>query len=249
MTSKQTFVLISFPLISPEPADPLSEPILDVDQVIRSAERNIALAPATIRATGLGAATEQEPARINHRSLAKCAVLSAVGQVVPNGTQKHWRAQGSVGPLKKDGGVWHECTRNEWTLATAAMTLDIGVVGPYEWGFLREKASNRTFSLNVRGIEESDIDEVRGIMNGDKNGLFEYDPNDGNGQPLVPGSLEPEGPHGHQMEVTAANVAREDVLFPAESMAELDAACGASRLLRANMSACHSRGGSAENNR
>ena len=77
------------------------------------------------------------------------------------------------------------------------------------------------------------LDSAREGRGKDKNGLFEYDPNDGNGQPLVPGSLVPEGPHGHQMEVTAANVAREDVLFPAESMAELDATCGASRPLRA----------------
>merc|ERR1719163_891250 len=110
-----------------------------------------------------------------------------------------------------DGGVWHDCTRNEWTLATPGLTLDVGVIGPFEKGFLREKAGNRTFNLNVRDFEDGG--GLKGFVNGDKNGLFKLDPKYSDG-PLVPGTLVPKGPHGHVIEVTAPNVHPEDVLFP-----------------------------------
>ena len=66
-----------------------------------------------------------------------------------------------------DGGVWHDCTRNEWTLTTPGLTLDVGVIGPFEKGFLREKAGNRTFNLNVRDFEDGG--GLKGFVNGDKN--------------------------------------------------------------------------------
>ena len=43
------------------------------------------------------------------------------------------------------GGVWAECTNNEWTLSTKQMTIDVGVIGPFEKGYLREAVSDRTF--------------------------------------------------------------------------------------------------------
>ena len=75
---------------------------------------------------------------------------------------------------------------------------------------------------------------VRGIINGDKNGLFQLDPryNDLTA-PLVPGTLVPEGPHGFVQEVTAPNVAQEDVIFPPENLQVMDQVCGAAQPLRA----------------
>ena len=32
------------------------------------------------------------------------------------------------------GGVWAECTNNEWTLSTPQMSIDVGVIGPFEEG-------------------------------------------------------------------------------------------------------------------
>ena len=66
--------------------------------------------------------------------------------------------------------MWAECTNNEWTLSTPQMTIDVGVIGPFEEGYLREKVSDRTFNLNVLNV--ADKDALQGIINGDKNGLF-----------------------------------------------------------------------------
>jgi len=132
----------------------------------------------------------------------------------------------------REGGVWKGCTRNEWTLATPALSLDVGVIGPFEQGFLRELVSNRTFNLNVRDVK--DVDHLEGIINGDKNGLFKLDPNYNDAEnTLQPGQPVPYGPHGHVLEVTAPNVAPEDVLFPTDNIAQMNAACGHSQSLRA----------------
>ena len=45
--------------------------------------------------------------------------------------------------------------------------------------------------------------------------------------------LVPLGPHGYVQEVTAANVAPKDTLFPPDAIAKMDAACGAPQSLRA----------------
>ena len=66
--------------------------------------------------------------------------------------------------------MWAECTNNEWTLSTPQMTIDVGVIGPFEEGYLREKVSDRTFNLNVLNV--ADKDALQGVINGDKNGLF-----------------------------------------------------------------------------
>ena len=50
---------------------------------------------------------------------------------------------------------------------------------------------------------------------------------------MSPGALVPEGPHGHVLEVMAANVAKEDVLFPDSVLEKMDEACGPSKSLRA----------------
>jgi len=129
---------------------------LEVDHVDRRNEQNMTLgAEVAVTASGLGAATEH-PARVDHKSVAKCHVLSSKGQLVPKTMEMR----------ALDGGVWKECTRNEWTLTTPALTIDVGVIGPFEEGFLRERVSNRTFNLNVRNVNNRDT--MDGIINGDK---------------------------------------------------------------------------------
>ena len=117
-------------------------------------------------------------------------------------------------------------------MTTPDLILDVGVIGPFEEGFLREEVSDRTFNLNVKGVK--DMDALQGIINGDMNGLFQLDPkyNDGS-SPLIPGTLVPEGPHGNVQEVIAPNVPSKDVLFPRIAMAKMDAECGVQQSLRA----------------
>ena len=67
-----------------------------------------------------------------------------------------------------------------------------------------------------------------------QNGLFKLDPEYNDVQsPLAPGALIPKGPHGHVQEVTAPNVAPQDVLFSKEDMDKMDTACGQPQSLRA----------------
>ena len=78
---------------------------------------------------------------------------------------------------------------------------------------------------------------MQGLINGDKNGMFQVidDLNPATGGPVDEnvGALVPKGPHGAVQEVTAANVAPDKVIFPAPSIAEMDAACGEQQALRA----------------
>ena len=235
---------------------------LKVDHVDRRDELNITLGKqTTVSASGLGTA-DDDTHRVMHESLADCHVLDALGQLVPNPNEsgaiqsKRLMPEYYVSPdaspapspapspspspaplteaRRKKGGVWQECTRNEWTVATPGMTLDVGVIGPFEEGFLREDVSTRTFNINVDRATVKDVESLQGIINGDKNGLFQLDPryNDLTA-PLVPGALVPEGPHGFVQEVTAPNVAQEDVIFPPENLQVMDQVCGAAQPLRA----------------
>jgi hypothetical protein len=52
--------------------------------------------------------------------------------------------------------VWQDCTRNEWTLSTPEMVMNIGVIGPFEEGYLREAVGDRTFNLDVKAIKDQD---------------------------------------------------------------------------------------------
>jgi len=197
---------------------------LRVDYVDRKADKNFTLGPRAspsmqVEATGTSSADVQRP-RINHTSLADCHVLPTEGQLIPMRHQLTY------------GKVWQDCTTNEWTLTTPALSLDIGVIGPFEEGFLMEEASDRTFNIGVNSFQ--DMDAVQGIVNGDKNGLFKLDPKYADASSsLAPGSLVPEGPHGNVQEVVAANVSPEMVLFPDSVLEKMDAACGSPRALRA----------------
>jgi len=174
-----------------------------------------------ITASGKGRATEM-PERVNHDSLSTCHQLPTTGQVVP-------KAQ-KLAAKRPIGGVWQDCTRNEWTMTAPEMTMEIGVIGPFEQGYLKEGVGDRTFNLDVRGLKNAD--DLKGIINGDKNGLFVVDP-DLNAQPDAPsGTLVPWGPHGNVQEVTAANVEDADVIFPEQAKKWLDDSCGRTMAMR-----------------
>ena len=197
---------------------------LRVDYVDRKSSKNFTLGPSAtpsmlVEATGTGSA-DKPHRRVNHASLANCHVLETRGEVMPLRHETYLKS-------------WRACTNNEWTLTTPSMVLDIGVIGPFEEGFLNEEASDRTFNIGVNALQDQDA--VQGIVNGDKNGLFVLDPKYATDKvnSLSPGALVPEGPHGHVLEVMAANVAKEDVLFPDSVLEKMDEACGPSKSLRA----------------
>ena len=62
------------------------------------------------------------------------------------------------------GGVWQACTRNEWTLSTPDMIVDVGVIGPFEEGYLREGVSDRTFNLDVKAVKDPDALQARYLV-------------------------------------------------------------------------------------
>ena len=209
---------------------------MKVDHEERKAEINVTLGEGMkIQASGTGRATER-PERVQHEELADCHVLSTKGQLVPKVQLATDAAATELAAQRDVGGVWQECTRNEWTLSTPEMVIDVGVIGPFETGYLNELVSDRSFNLNVKGLK--DIDGVQGIINGDRNGLFEVDselnPKASN-QVVDPnvGALVPQGPHGNVQEVVAANVAAGNSLFPPDAMATMDKLCGVQRSLRA----------------
>jgi len=206
---------------------------LRIDGHDRKEETNVTLGMYTnVTATGKGTAMAH-PDRVQHETLADCHVLEAKGQLVPElpggAPMGKMRAKGW-----HEGGTWKACTNNEWTLSMPQMTFEVGVIGPFEEGYLREQVSDRTFNLNV--INVTSPTSLQGIVNGDKNGLFTLT-ND-NPEPIGTvdeniGALVPKGPHGYVQEVTAPNVKPEDVLFPERHLREMDAACGEQQALRA----------------
>jgi hypothetical protein len=53
-----------------------------------------------------------------------------------------------------------------WHLRTDKLSIDVGVVGPYEQGWLKEGVSDRTFLLNVSAVRGGA--SLRGLINGAK---------------------------------------------------------------------------------
>jgi len=115
--------------------------------------------------------------------------------------------------------LWHNCTKLGWTVATRELTIDVGVIGPYEEGWLKEGVSDRTFNLEVTGVKRQNK-QVRGLINGDKNGYFEAA-----GAELLDAAIK-------VPQVTAANVAPGDVLFSERLKAHMDEQCGVMKHLQ-----------------
>jgi len=191
---------------------------LRIDGVDRKAESNITFGTElAVAATGSVSATAELP-RIDHDTLADCHVLDPTAPMA----------------IRMADRVWQNCTTNEWTLTTPDLIIDVGVIGPFEEGYLREEVSDRTFNLDISRVKNKSA--VQGIINGDINGLFvqdakyNYAPNP-NG---IPGALIPvPQPHGRVLEVTAPNVDPKDVIFSRTAMDDMDAACGPQKSLSA----------------
>ena len=133
----------------------------------------------------------QAPApRVNHKVLRNC---HQVGQ-----TDAQW--------------LWHNCTKQGWSVTTNELTIDMGVIGPYEEGWLKEGVSDRTFNLEVTGVKNGK--NVRGLINGDHNGYFRA------------AGDEWKDPSIKVPQVTASNVAPADVIFPERLKAHMDQQCG-----------------------
>ena len=187
-----------------------------------------------IKASGTVAANAQLP-RVNHDELADCHVLdptvtrgadaaaaaaaaawdaaaAATAAAVPASGQK-LGLEPEKPPLEAEG-PWSNCSSNQWTLTTPEVVISVGVIGPFEEGYLREEVSTRTFNLDVQPVGKAAASPaiVQGIINGDMNGLFiadatyNYAPDT---RPGHEGALTPVAqPHGQVQEVTAPNVAQ-----------------------------------------
>lgn len=114
---------------------------------------------------------------------------------------------------KKEDARWlyGNCTDMRRTITSPDLSLDIGVVGPFEKGWLIEEVSDRTFNIEVTGTPEPE--HVRGIINGDKNGLF---------QPAFEQKFNG-AVHTDSEEVTAENAGKP--IFPAAMLAKMNAKC------------------------
>ena len=50
-------------------------------------------------------------------------------------------------------GAWSDCTSVEWTVSMPGLSVEIGVIGPFEEGFLNKEIGERTFNLAVSGVK------------------------------------------------------------------------------------------------
>lgn len=138
--------------------------------------------------------------RINHKDLAGCHPDPA---------------------SSTDGWLWNECTKHGWRFESAELGISIGALGPFEKGWLNEKASDRTFNLDVFNVSRPS--QVRGIINGDVNGAFR---DAGSEHTNTLGIY-------NAPQVTADNVAPQQVIFPKRVVREMDEQCGGSKPLSA----------------
>ena len=150
-----------------------------------------------INITGAGSKFGTAVERVNHDDLAHCH---------------------KVGVESPEGWFWENCTSSGWTINTPKMTLEIGTVGPYEKGWLNEKVSTRTFNIQVRDVAQSDKQNMAGVINGDRNGLFIDDP----GHTYFKGTKKVV--HPGDKEVRAIPALPKDQIFPAHVRMDMDKA-------------------------
>ena len=117
------------------------------------------------------------------------------------------------------------CSAVGWVLETPDLTLNVAAVGPFEKGWLREEASNRTFNIDLAAVRTNGK-EVRGIINGDKNGFFKPA---GDAPVGAANALQPE----LWTEATASPVLAGSEIFPLELKVHMDARCGLPQELQA----------------
>ena len=180
---------------------------INVDGQDRKNEELVELKEMTLRQTGSGRAIDVRR-RVDHDVLAGCHRPEAADQ-----DRKSAR-----------GKVWDNCTTVEWSVVTPAMKIDIGVIGPFESGWLKERASDRTFNIEISDVKREAT--VQGIINGDRNNYFEPAPAQ---YEHYKGTLQPV--HPDAVEVTGPTVPAEQILFPKELMALMNGQCGDSHPL------------------
>lgn len=145
---------------------------------------------------------KKDPTRINHRVLRGC--------------------RPDADAALEGGWLWQECTSDGWRFSTPVMNISVGAVGPYEEGWLKEEVSSRTFNLDVtQGDLKLAPGQVRGIINGDKNG--EFKPAGQEYQNVLQAANVPQ--------VTANSVSPEAVIFPDALMARMDKQCGMAKAM------------------
>lgn len=152
----------------------------------------------TVKAQGSSLLT---PERVQHKELRAC---HQAGQ-----TDSEW--------------LWHNCTKLGWRFETDELTIDLGVVGPYEEGWLKEGVSDRTFNLEVTDVDmgKKQKQQMRGLVNGDRNGYF-----------MRAGDEYTKDSKIQVPQVTAPNVPSNEVIFPEKLKAYMDRQCGASQPMR-----------------
>lgn len=175
-----------------------------VDGVEKNNQSTVQLGSARLEATGNSQATSTRP-RVDHEALADCHRPEVADEGLPT-----------------DGEAYRNCTKVEWQIISDQMTLDVGVVGPFEEGWIREDAGDRTFNIGVSQFDEK-IGNVMGIVNGDQNGFFKPAP-EYKYKKTDQGSLQPEHPDAE--EVTGSNINPQYLFFPKELLEKLDAQCG-----------------------
>jgi hypothetical protein len=116
-------------------------------------------------------------------------------------------------PGLRDSWIWHYCSPSGWRISTPSLALKIGIVGPFESGFLKPVTKDRSFNVAATPHTSVDWKSVRGVINGDKNGLFQKLRAEDS---VAPGL----------MAVSAPNVKPGDELFPPDLLRKFEAECG-----------------------
>ena len=181
---------------------------INVDGQDRKYEELVELQEMTIRQTGSGRAVDVRP-RVDHDILAGC----------------HRPEVAEKEPSPSAGKVWDNCTTVEWSVVTPAMKIDIGVIGPFESGWLKERASDRTFNIEISDVKREAT--MQGLINGDRNNYFVPAPPQ---YEYYTGTLKPV--HPDATEVTGPTVPAEEVIFPRELMMLMDGQCGKAQQIR-----------------
>jgi hypothetical protein len=119
-----------------------------------------------------------------------------------------------------DGWLWKQCTKRGWHFQSEELGINVGALGPFEKGWLKEEASDRTFNLDVFNVKQPS--DVSGIINGDTNGAFRDAAEMTNTLGVY-----------NAPQVTADNVSPERILFPARMIKEMDAQCGSAKPIKA----------------
>ena len=166
-----------------------------VDGAQQTSQQNVDI--GAFKISGVGSQSGTSVARVSHDELANC--YSDGQKAAPRG----W--------------FWENCTSAGWKIGTPEFELDIGVVGPFEEGWLMEDVSDRTFNIEVTNVNH--VQTIGGIINGDVNGEFKLAPD----KRLLPNT--DQVAHPGDTEVRADNVPPSEVIFPDVMMQQLNSRC------------------------